>query len=421
MIKCTRLENGMRVVTDEMQGIHSVNIGVWIKVGARHELAHEHGLAHMLEHMAFKGTETRSAKDIAEQVENVGAMMNAYTGREQTAYYMRSLSENTEFCAEILGDILQNSVFDEEEIAREKGVILQEIGECEDNPDDVLFDHLHEASYPDQILGRTILGTRESVMNMTRDHLFNYIQRHYVPENMIFAASGDVRHEDMLEYAQKYFNFKAQSPQDTPPKARWGGGVQLIKKDLEQLHLAMSLPGLSFFDDDFYISEVFATLYGGGMSSRLFQEIREKKGLAYTISAFSSNMIDGGTFGIYAGTDPQSAFEVIDLSITEMEKCADHVTMQEVERAKAQIRSGLMMGLESPAGRSEALVKQQFIFNKFITPKEMLEKVADVTPDHIRSFAARLLRSGKASCCMLGAVDEITTHPQERLARFMPN
>ena len=173
----------------------------------------------MLEHMAFKGTETRSAKDIAEQVENVGAMMNAYTGREQTAYYMRALSENTEFCAEILGDILQNSVFDEEELMREKGVILQEIGECEDNPDDVLFDHLHETSYPNQILGRTILGTRESVVGMTRDHLFDYIQRHYVPENMIFAASGDVRHEDMLDYAQKYFNFKSQNAQPKPPKA----------------------------------------------------------------------------------------------------------------------------------------------------------------------------------------------------------
>ncbi|MEM6603402.1 MAG: pitrilysin family protein [Pseudomonadota bacterium] len=421
MIKCTRLENGLRVMTDEMQNIHSINIGIWIKVGARHELFHEHGLAHMLEHMAFKGTETRSARDIAEQIENVGGMMNAYTGREQTAYFMRAMHEHAELCTEILGDILQNSTFDEEEIEREKGVIIQEIGECEDNPDDLLFDSLGESCYPQQSLGRNILGTRETVMNMSREALFDYIKRHYTPENMIFAASGKITHEKMLDLAHKYLQFPSRPAGTVTVPSRWGGGVNLLQKDLEQLHMALALPGLSYSDNDFYISEVYSMLYGGGMSSRLFQEIREKKGLVYSISSFTSNLEDGGSFGIYAGTDPEQAYEVLDSSITEMEKLANHTHQQEVDRAKAQLRSGLVMGLESPVGRSEALVKQHFIFGRQITTEEMMNAIDDVTCDDIRSFSARLLRSGKAAYCVLGNIEHIDTESQERLARFLPN
>ena len=203
--------------------------------------------------------------------------------------------------------------------------------------------------------------------------------------------------------------------------AVWTGGISNIKKDLEQLHLAFALPSVSYFDPDYYASEVFSVLYGGGMSSRLFQEIREKRGLAYNISAFTTTYVDGGNFGVYAGTDANNAFEVIDASITEIEKLADSVTDAELVRAKAQMRSGLLMGLESPSGRTESLIRQQFIFNKFIDTDEMIAKISDVTADNIREFAIKLLRSGKAACCTLGDVDKITQDYSARLARFLPH
>lgn len=419
MIQLTTLPNGLKVITDEMPSIHSINIGVWVNVGARHEKIHEHGLAHMLEHMAFKGTKTRSARDIAEQTENVGAMMNAYTGREQTAYFMRALKQDAELCADILGDILQNSVFDEEEIIREKGVIIQEIGEYEDNPDDVLFDNLQDISYPEQILGRTILGTKESVMGLSRQNLFDYIGNHYVPQNMIFAASGNIKHEDMLELANKYMNFPEKTINSPHESLKWGGGNLELQKDLEQLHMVFSLPSLNYFDPDYYTSEVFSILYGGGMSSRLFQEIREKRGLVYTISSFTTHYEDGGNFAIYAGTDPEKAHEVIDCSITEMENLANSVSISELERAKAQIRAGLLMGLESPSGRTEALVRQKFLFDRFISPEEMIEKVSAVKADDIYRFANRLLEVGTPASCMIGRVDKVNKDYQERLARFL--
>jgi predicted Zn-dependent peptidase len=403
----TTLKSGLRVVTDEMPNIYSVTMGVWINVGARHEKPDEHGLAHLLEHMAFKGTKTRTARDIAEQVENVGGMMNAYTGRDQTAYYRRILSQDTALCADILADILKNSTFDETELEREKGVVIQEIGECEDNPDDVLFDNIAHICYPNHTLGQTILGTRQSVTDMPRSHLLRYVDQYYHPKNMIFAASGGITHQHMLDLAEKYMDFtpKELSPLSSEPL--WGGGVRAVHKDLEQVHLALTVNGLSYYDPLYFVGEVFSVIYGGGMSSRLFQEVREKQGLVYSISSFTSNLHDSGMFGFYAGTSVDSYEKVLEISLQELQKLSEYVSDAETNRAKAQLRSALIMGLENPSGRVESAVKQQFLFDMFLTPDALIAKVDAVSKQDIMDYAGLLLQSQKPAFCTLGNVSDL--------------
>ena len=408
MPQITTLKSGLRVVTDEMPNIHSVTMGVWINVGARHEKSDEHGLAHLLEHMAFKGTTTRNAKDIAEQVENVGGIMNAYTGRDQTAYYMRVLSGDTALCADILGDILKNSTFDPLELEREKGVVIQEIGECEDNPDDVLFDNIAELCYPNHTLGQTILGTKDTVQNMPRNHLLRYVENYYHPKNMIFAASGGITHSQMLDLAEKYMNFEPKDITPTSVMPTWGGGVRAVHKDLEQVHLALVVDGLSYYDSLYFVGEVFSVIYGGGMSSRLFQEVREKHGLVYSISSFTSNLHDSGVFGFYAGTSLESYEKVLEISLMELYNLSQSVSDAETNRAKAQLRSALIMGLENPSGRVESAVKQQFIFNQFFTPQELIAQVDAVTTQDIMDYAKLLLQSKNPAFCALGNVSDMS-------------
>lgn len=418
MPKITTLDSGLRVITDEMPNLHSVTIGIWIKVGARYETLSQHGIAHLLEHMAFKGTKQRSAKDIAEQVENVGGFMNAYTGFDQTAYHMRVLSQDIELAADILGDILQNSIFDPEELKREKDVILQEIGECEDNPDDVLFDNISEVCYGTHSLGRPILGTRDSILNMPRQSIFDFVNQNYHGQNMIFAASGGVTHEAMLDLAQKYMHFKKSDQKPVSPYPQWQGGVRFIHKDLEQVHLALAIQGLSYYDSHYFTSEVLNVIYGGGMSSRLFQEVREKHGLVYSIGSFSNSYIDSGMVGFSAGTSSEHYQDVLEISLTELDKLAHSVNKSELDRAKAQLRSSLIMGLENPSGRIETAVKQQFVFDNFISPQEMIGKIDNVSADHIIDYAGLLLKKQKPTLCVLGMMDQTNQNPQEIINRF---
>jgi predicted Zn-dependent peptidase len=408
MPEITTLASGLRIVTDEMPSIGSVTMGVWICVGARHEKIDEHGLSHLLEHMAFKGTTNRSAKDIVEQVENVGGFMNAYTSRNQTAYYMRILSADIELCADILGDIVKNSIFDTQELEREKGVVIQEIGECEDNPDDVLFDNLADICYGDHPLGKTILGTRESVMQMPREHLQRYVDHYYHPQNMIFAASGGISHTQMLDLAEKYIDMPAKNNQPISTAPVWLGGLRAVQKDLEQVHLALIVDGISYHSPLYFISEVFSVIYGGGMSSRLFQEVREKHGLVYSISSFTTSLTDSGGFGFCAGTSPQDYERVLEISLEQLKDLSVSMTDAEVNRAKAQLRSSLIMGLESPSGRVEALVKQQFIFNQFFTPDALIEQINAVRKHELMDFAKTLLQSKNPAFCTLGTVNDLS-------------
>lgn len=420
LVNITVTDNGLTVITDRIEGLRSAALGLWVNVGSRHEAANEHGIAHLLEHMAFKGTQSRSARQIAEEIENVGAAINAYTGRDQTGYYVRCLSGDIETSVDILSDIMLRPVFDAEELEREKNVIIQEIGEAEDTPDDILFDYLQDLCFPEQILGRPILGTRESVLNLTERDLRGYMTRYYHPKNMVFAASGDIKEADILRLAEKYFTFPAQNAPATADKSVWGGGVNYIKRDLEQSHVAFALPGVGYHDPDYYVSEIYSSLLGGGMSSRLFQEVREKRGLAYTVGSFSANYHDGGVFGVYAGSAPEKTEEVVNTAVEVMEKTAEDITESETERAKAQLRAGVIMALEKPYNRCEAAVRQFFVYGKTMTPEELIEQINAVSVERAKAFAARMLRAGRAAFCTVGSL-EAAPLAETSLSRFAPH
>jgi len=310
-IRVTKLPSGLTVVSERMDRVETVSLGAYIATGTRHETAEENGVSHFLEHMAFKGTERRSAAGIAEEIEAVGGHINAYTAREQTAYYVKVLKEDTALGADIIGDILTHSVFDADELERERGVILQEIGQARDTPDDIIFDHFQEAAYPGQPMGRPVLGTEELIRAMRRDTLTGYMKRHYAASNTVVAAAGNLEHEQILDLVQRHF---ADLPTDPAPAAQPGlysGGEFREDRDLDQVHVVLGFPAVGYGTPDYYPTMLLATLLGGGMSSRLFQEVREKRGLVYSIYSFAAPYMDGGVFGIYAGTGESEAAELM--------------------------------------------------------------------------------------------------------------
>ena len=296
------LANGLRVATDRVDTVDTVSLGIWVDVGTRHEAADINGVAHFLEHMAFKGTERRSALAIAEEIEAVGGHLNAYTSRESTAYYAKVLKEDVPLALDILSDILQHSTFEPQELERERAVILQEIGQANDTPDDIIFDHFQECAYPDQAMGRPVLGRPEIIRQLGRDAVLAYLRDHYGAQRMVLAAAGNLDHDHVASLAEKLLGDLPAERSATTEPARYAGGDRREERDLEQLHLVLGFPGPVLGDPDFYAASVLSTAFGGGMSSRLFQEIREKRGLVYTIHSFVHGYRDGGLFGIYAGT-----------------------------------------------------------------------------------------------------------------------
>ncbi|HEY1430647.1 MAG TPA: pitrilysin family protein, partial [Stellaceae bacterium] len=353
--RVSRLANGLRVATDAIQTVDTVSLGIWVDVGTRHEPAAINGAAHFLEHMAFKGTERRSACAIAEEIEAVGGHLNAYTSRESTAYYAKVLKEDVPLALDILADILQHSAFDPEELERERTVILQEIGQANDTPDDIIFDHFQECAYPGQAMGRPVLGRPEIIRELRRDAVVAYLRDHYGARRMVLAAAGNLEHEQLVDLADKLLSgLPAERSVSTEP-ARYAGGDRREDRDLEQLHLVLGFPGVTLGDPDYYAASVLSTAFGGGMSSRLFQEIREKRGLVYAIHSFVHGYRDGGLFGIYAGTGEDEAAELAPALCEEALKLQDGLTPIELGRAKAQMKAGLLMSLESTSARCEQL------------------------------------------------------------------
>ena len=282
-IQTTTLENGLRVVSDPMATVESVSLGVWVGVGARYEKPEMNGVSHLLEHMAFKGTHRRSALAIAEEIEAVGGHINAYTTRESTAYYVRVLKEDVPLGVDLIADILQHSTMEKEELERERTVILQEIHQANDTPDDVVFDNFQAAAYPDQPLGRQVLGDADIVGSMDRDTIIEYMNGHYNARTMVLAAAGRVDHDELVSLARDTFSELPQGEEANREAALYTGGESIIERELEQAHLLLGFEGVGYQDPDFYTVAVLSTLFGGGMSSRLFQEIREKRGLVYSI------------------------------------------------------------------------------------------------------------------------------------------
>jgi predicted Zn-dependent peptidase len=400
--RITTLPSGLRVATETMANVRTASVGVWVDVGARYEASEVNGVAHMLEHMAFKGTRGRSARAIAETIENVGGHLNAYTSREHTAYYARVLADDLPLAVDLLADILQHSTFDEQELVRERGVVLQEIGQTQDTPDDLVFDLFQETAFEGQALGRSILGPAEVVAALPRQALIDYMGEHYGPEQMVLSAAGMVEHERLVELGERLFAELPSVPEDTAERGHYAGGERREERDLEQVHLILGLPACSYLDDDFYALQVLSTMLGGGMSSRLFQEVRENRGLAYSIFSFTASYQDTGVLGIYAGTGEKETTELVPVVCEEFAKLVEAPGEEELMRARAQLKASLMMALESCFAQSEELARQLLIFGRRISTDEIIAKIDAVDQAAIHRIGRRLLSEGPPTLTGLG-------------------
>ena len=392
-VAVTRLPSGLIVATERMERVETVSFGAYVASGTRNEEAAENGVSHFLEHMAFKGTERRSAARIAEEIENVGGHINAYTAREQTAYYVKMLKEDLPLGADIIGDILTHSVFAPDEIERERGVILQEIGQANDTPDDIIFDHFQERAFPAQPMGRPTLGTEALIRDMTRDTVGGYMRRHYAHGNVVVAAAGNLEHDAVVSLVERHFRDLPSTMPDAPPPGRYEGGEFREERDLDQVHVVLGFPSVATTDPDYFAVMLLSTLLGGGMSSRLFQEIREKRGLVYSVYSFASPFMETGLFGIYAGTGEDEAAELLPVTLAELLAVQRDVGADELERARAQVKAGLLMSLESTGGRCEQIARQLQVFGRIIPTAETVSRINAGGLDDSRRAAARLFRA----------------------------
>ncbi len=393
-VEITTLPSGLRVVTDRMAHLETASLGVWVGAGSRHEGAHEHGLSHLLEHMAFKGTRRRSARAIAEEIESAGGDLNAATSTEHTAYYAHVLAEDAPLALDILADILTESTFDATELEREKGVILQEIGAVEDTPDDLVFDIFNASAFPDQPIGRPILGTPAQVAGFDREAIGAYLGAHYLSGSIVIGAAGAVEHDHIRDEAEKRFvGLSPDSVEAERAPARYLGGDIRLKRRLEQAHVVVGFEGLPYGHEDFYALQVFANAVGGGMSSRLFQEVRETRGLAYSIHTFHWGYSDVGLFGFYAATGRKDVAELMPVALDCLGDAARTLSESEMRRAKAQMKVSLLAALESPAARAEQIARQLMAFDRVLTREELVARIDKLDLADIRAAGARALGS----------------------------
>lgn len=417
-VRITTLNYGLRVVSDDMAQLKTATVGIWVGGGARDETVEGHGVAHMLEHMAFKGTERRSARTIAEEIEAVGGHLNAYTSREQTAYYARVMAADAGLGLDILADILQHSTFDAAELERERTVVIQEIGQVNDTPDDVVFDHLQAVAYPGQLLGRPILGTESSVGALTRADLRSFMAARYRAPQMVLVGAGAIDHDRLVALAADAFAGLPAAPAAGLLPARYGGGEFRDIRDLDQVHVAFAFPGVAYDDPDFYAVQVYATLLGSGMSSRLFQEVREKRGLCYSIFAFAGAFLDGGLVSVYAGTGENEVTELVPLVGEQILATADSVRPEEIARAQAQLKVGLVMSLESSSARAEQLGRQMLIYGRPLDIDEVMGRIDAVDETAVRRAARRMLTTGKPSLAAIGPLARLESYDRVA-ARFV--
>ncbi len=400
------LTNGLRIITQERPSLETVSLGIWVKTGSACENTANNGISHFLEHMSFKGTNTRTALQITEEIENVGGQSNAYTSRECTAYYAKMMKEDAELAIDVLIDSVKNSIFPQEELVKERDVVIQEIKQTIDTPDDIVFDYFQETAFPDQALGRSILGPQKLVKNFSRDDLLSYINTNYAAENMAVCAVGNIKHDDFVNMVAARMSDYKSKVSFTPDQQIYRGGFCSHKKNIEQTHILLGFPSCSYKDKKHCAIVLLSAILGGGMSSRLFQEIREKRGLVYSVYSFNSMFSSNGLFGIYAGTEAKEVPQLMPVVIDEIKKiCNDYVTEKEFVRAKTQIKAGLKMGLESSSSTAEVLARQLLMYDRAYSVAELVEKYEAVTLDNIRD-AAQSIFSGTPTYTLLGAYDK---------------
>ena len=416
----TKLANGLRVVSYHMPHVETVSLGVWIAAGARHEREAEHGISHLLEHMAFKGTEQRSARDIAEQIEAVGGELNAATSLETTVYYARVLEPDMGLALEILADILQIPRYAQDELEREREVILQEIAATRDSPDEIAYELLQEAAFPGQSIGRPILDTTQSVTRFSAADLRAFLGANYGANRMVLAAAGKVDHGKLVRHVEAQFGRMNGGIGGRFEAAKYVGGTRTSAKRFEQSHLLMAFAAPSYRSEEFYTGQVFSGLFGGGMSSRLFQEVRERLGLCYAIYSNCWALADTGLFGVHAATGPEMMGKLIDVVGQLLVAAAtEKPTEAELARSKAQLKAGLLMGLESSSARAEQMARHLLLFDRLIDTTELVERIESVTADDVRVLAGKLVGGARASVAVVGAGPKAEAFAQmaERAAR----
>ncbi len=401
-VEVTRLPSGLVVVTDAMPHLETASLGVWVGSGSRDERPDEHGISHLLEHMAFKGTSRRSARQIAEEIEAVGGDLNAATSIEMTAYYARVLRADVPLALDVLSDILADPAFDPEELRREQNVIVQEIGAAEDTPDDLVWDKLQETAFTGQPIGRSILGTPATVRSFDRTRIAAYLTRNYRAPDMVIAAAGAIDHKVVVSEVERRFASFTGPAAPAPEPASFIGGSRIEARDLEQVHIALAMHGVRQRDPSLFSLQVFTNVLGGGMSSRLFQEVREQRGLCYAISSFHMAFSDTGMFGLYAGTDAADVAELMRVVVDEINGAAETISEAEVARAKAQMKAGLLMALESSSARAEQLARQMLNWGRPIPLDELVGKIEAVTVESARAAGRALIARGRPAIAALG-------------------
>lgn len=416
----TTLPNGLRVVTHRMPALETVSLGVWVAVGARHERDDQHGLAHFLEHMAFKGTKTRSARQIADEIESVGGDLNASTGLDTTAYFARVLKDDETVALELIADILLNSKFAADDLDRERVVIQQEIAASDDNPDDMAFDLIQGVAFPEQSIGRPILGTKASVGRFQASDLRSYLDEHYLADTIVISAAGAVHHKAIVRHVEALFGGLTQGKRGAESPAQYRGGFAASNKPFEQSHVLIGLPSPSYLEPAFYTAQVFSGLFGGGMSSRLFQEIREDRGLCYSIDSSIWGLRDTGMLSVHAATGPEMVGELADVVAEQLAEIAETgPTDAELQRSKAQLKAGLLMALESSAVNAEQMARQLLAQGRLIPISELIEEVDAVDPARIKAFAQTLTEE-VPSVAVIGSGRKSTGQASRIAARFTP-
>jgi predicted Zn-dependent peptidase len=409
-VKVTRLPNGLHVITHHMPHLETVALGIWVKAGARDERSDENGIAHFLEHMAFKGTKRRTAQGIAEEIESAGGEINAATGMETTTYYARVLKNDWPLALDILADIFNNSVLDKTELDREREVILQEIAAARDTPDDLVFDLSQAASYGDHPLGRSILGTSELIESVTREQIVEWRDRNYWASRIVVCATGNIDHEKLVVEARNLFGHLSQgnAPQRHPPA--FAATSQTEQKPLDQTHIVLSFPAPNYRDPRIYQLQVLSSILGGGMSSRLFQEVREKRGLCYSVFAYGTAYEDVGQLGVYAATSPDNATELIEVSSNVMLSMGREVMEKEVARSKAQLKASLVMNLESASSRADQIARQYLAFGEIPDMPTLIGRIDSVTPDEVASLAQSIFSAKVPALSAVGQLSSLESH-----------
>ena len=400
--RVTTLANGLRVATQVLPSVETVAVGLHVDTGSRFEEEATNGVAHLLEHMVFKGTRSRTARQIAEQVEDVGGSLNAYTARDMTVFHARLLAGDLALGVDLIADLVRNPRFDEAELALEREVVLQELGEARDTPDDIVFDHLQEAAFPHQPLGRSILGSEESIAHIGRDALNDWLAVHYRAGSCVLSAAGRVDHDALVRLAERHFGDLPLGVRPAAQPAAFRGGTFHDRRRFEQAHLTIGYEAPSHTAPDHYPLVLFTTAVGGGMSSRLFQELREERGLAYSVYASSTPFTDSGLFSVYVASANANAGKALALAEKVLADCADGLDSAELARAKAQLKAGLLMSLEGPAGYADYLARQLLIHGRVVPPAELVAAVDAPTVDTVRAAADRML-SGPVARAHIGA------------------